>query len=208
MWATTVGPGGDLGGMEFGSATDGERIYAQLTNFGHTPFQLTAGAHAGETTDGGIWAALDAATGKLVWQLPDVSNPSSTRPKTGLLIHPYWGSGLGPGFFAADMARSPPPPPRKRLRRWEPRHQGDRRSWRFARLIPSFPAKLTRGLIPQLPDQGDRLAEPLQMLSGAKATNAPSMEPRSIASPVPTPRKTRFGLRHARVAKAWATTAG
>jgi polyvinyl alcohol dehydrogenase (cytochrome) len=100
VWATTVGPGGDLGGMEFGSATDGERIYTQLTNFGHTPFQLTAGAHAGETTDGGIWAALDAATGQLLWQLPD---PSSTRPKTGLLIHPYWGTGLGPGFFAADM---------------------------------------------------------------------------------------------------------
>jgi polyvinyl alcohol dehydrogenase (cytochrome) len=100
VWATPVGPGGTLGGMEFGSATDGERVYAQLTNFEHLPFTLTAGPKAGTTVNGGVWTALDAATGKIVWQAPD---PSSSQPLTGLIIHPYWGAGLGPGFFGVDM---------------------------------------------------------------------------------------------------------
>jgi polyvinyl alcohol dehydrogenase (cytochrome) len=99
-WAATVGPGGTLGGMEFGSATDGERIYASITNFEHTPVPLSVGAHAGETTNGGYWSALDAATGKILWQTPD---PASRLPLKGLLIHPAWGIGLGDGFFSFAM---------------------------------------------------------------------------------------------------------
>jgi polyvinyl alcohol dehydrogenase (cytochrome) len=100
VWATPVGPGGNLGGMEFGAATDGTRIYTSLTNFQHTKFTLTAGPQAGTTVNGGIWAALDASTGELLWQLPD---PSSFRPMSGLLLNPYWGVFLGPGYFGVDM---------------------------------------------------------------------------------------------------------
>jgi polyvinyl alcohol dehydrogenase (cytochrome) len=100
VWATPVGPGGTFGGMEFGAATDGTRIYTSLTNFQHTPFVLTAGPQAGTQVNGGIWAALDAATGALLWQMPD---PSSFRPMKGLLVQPYWGIGLGPGFFGVAM---------------------------------------------------------------------------------------------------------
>jgi polyvinyl alcohol dehydrogenase (cytochrome) len=100
VWATPVGPGGNLGGMEFGAATDGQRIYTSLTNFQHTPFVLTAGAQAGTQVNGGIWAALDAETGKLLWQTPD---PSSFRPMKGLLFSLYWGAGLGPGYFGVAM---------------------------------------------------------------------------------------------------------
>jgi polyvinyl alcohol dehydrogenase (cytochrome) len=95
-----VGPGGTLGGMEFGSAVDGERIYTAITNFDHTPFKVVAGAHAGETVNGGIWSALDAGTGKIIWQTPD---PSSFLPLKGLMLHALWGVGLGPGFFGVDM---------------------------------------------------------------------------------------------------------
>jgi polyvinyl alcohol dehydrogenase (cytochrome) len=100
IWATRIGPGGELGGIEFGSATDGQRFYVQNTNYSHTPMLLTVGAHAGETAVGGIWAALDAATGEVVWQTPD---PSSVLPLTGSITHPTWGSNLGPGFFGVDM---------------------------------------------------------------------------------------------------------
>jgi polyvinyl alcohol dehydrogenase (cytochrome) len=100
VWATNVGPGGTTGGMEFGSASDGERVYVTITNFEHTPFTLTAGPNAGQITDGGIWAAVDAQTGNLVWQLPD---PSTGRPKTGLILSTAFGAGLGPGFFAVEM---------------------------------------------------------------------------------------------------------
>ncbi len=100
VWSTKAGPGAPLGGMEFGAATDGERIYVQNTNFDHTPFTLVAGAHAGETVNGGMWAALDAATGALVWQTPD---PSSSRPLSGLYVSPGYGPWKGAGFFATTM---------------------------------------------------------------------------------------------------------
>jgi polyvinyl alcohol dehydrogenase (cytochrome) len=100
VWATVVGPGGIQGGMEFGAASDGKRIYAQVGNIEHTAFQLTAGRFAGETANGGIWAALDAATGKLLWQTPD---PASRLPRTGKLFHPVWGANLGDGFFGVTI---------------------------------------------------------------------------------------------------------
>jgi polyvinyl alcohol dehydrogenase (cytochrome) len=100
VWATTVGPGGVLGGMEFGSATDGQRAYVQITNFDHTEFELIAGPHAGERVNGGIWAAVDLATGEILWQTPD---PSSALPLSGSLSHTTWGDDLGPGFFGTAM---------------------------------------------------------------------------------------------------------
>ena len=100
VWGTKAGPGAPLGGMEFGAATDGARIYVQNTNFDHTVFKLVAGAHAGETVNGGMWAALDAATGALLWQTPD---PSSSRPLAGIYVSPGYGPFKGPGFFATTM---------------------------------------------------------------------------------------------------------
>lgn len=49
-WQTKVGAGGGLGGLEFGSATDGDRIFAAIA--------------AGE----GNVAALDARSGRILWQ--------------------------------------------------------------------------------------------------------------------------------------------
>jgi len=69
VWATKVGPSSYLGGMEFGAATDGQRIYTQITNAEHQSFTLVAGARKGDTVNGGIWAALDAATGKVNWEV-------------------------------------------------------------------------------------------------------------------------------------------
>jgi polyvinyl alcohol dehydrogenase (cytochrome) len=68
VWATPVGPGSVLGGIEWGSATDGKRIYAAITNRDHISYKLQPN---GPTIDWGSWAALDVATGKFVWQVPD-----------------------------------------------------------------------------------------------------------------------------------------
>jgi len=100
LWATAVGPGGVLGGMEFGAASDGRRVYTQITNFDHTPFRLVAGPYAGQTVRGGVWAALDVATGAILWQTPD---PASFQPLTGDINHVTWGNGKGPGFFGTAM---------------------------------------------------------------------------------------------------------
>jgi polyvinyl alcohol dehydrogenase (cytochrome) len=70
VWVTRVGPAGLFGGHEFGSATDGQRIYVQITNFEKKDIVLTAGPYQGQTTQNGLWAALDIASGRLLWQMP------------------------------------------------------------------------------------------------------------------------------------------
>jgi polyvinyl alcohol dehydrogenase (cytochrome) len=65
-WHTLVGPGAALGGIEWGTAYDGKRIYVPLSNSYHLPYTLAGGAAAAS----GSWAALDPATGKFDWQVP------------------------------------------------------------------------------------------------------------------------------------------
>ena len=38
LWSAVVGPGGTLGGIEWGTATDGQRIYVAITNNSHKPY--------------------------------------------------------------------------------------------------------------------------------------------------------------------------
>lgn len=79
LWATQVGPGGLFGGIEWGPAMDGQRIYVAITNNGHVPYTLGP-AHT-VTVNAGSWAALDPATGAILWQVPttgqDPINPSA-----------------------------------------------------------------------------------------------------------------------------------
>jgi len=72
VWNTLIGPGGDQGGMEWGTAYDGERIYASITNHHHLPYKLTEGGALSNTTvTGGSWSALDPTTGEILWQTAD-----------------------------------------------------------------------------------------------------------------------------------------
>jgi polyvinyl alcohol dehydrogenase (cytochrome) len=57
VWKTLVGPGGLTGGLQWGSATDGTRIYVAEANSTY----LT----------GGWWSALDPATGAILWTTHD-----------------------------------------------------------------------------------------------------------------------------------------
>jgi polyvinyl alcohol dehydrogenase (cytochrome) len=72
VWSTQVSPGGVAGGIQWGSAFDGERIYTSSANSEYKPWTLPDGS----TSNYGIWSALDPATGEIVWQ---TSNPSSDR---------------------------------------------------------------------------------------------------------------------------------
>ena len=72
VWRTEVGPGSALGGMEWGSATDGTRIYAAVANYAKHPWMLLGkGSDAGKTIGYGFWSALDAGTGEILWQTAD-----------------------------------------------------------------------------------------------------------------------------------------
>jgi polyvinyl alcohol dehydrogenase (cytochrome) len=68
LWATLVGHGDDPGGIQWGTAVDGRRIYAAIGHFRNAvPYTLPSG----DTITGGSWAALDPTSGRILWQTPD-----------------------------------------------------------------------------------------------------------------------------------------
>lgn len=71
VWNTKVSPGGAAGGIMWGSAYDGRHIYTSSANSRHLEWDLFGGG----TTTGGIWTALDPATGRVVWQ---TANPTGS----------------------------------------------------------------------------------------------------------------------------------
>jgi len=68
LWSTQVGPGGGTGGIQWGTATDGRRIYAAISNNNGAFYTL---APSGQQINWGSWSGLDVRTGKLIWQTPD-----------------------------------------------------------------------------------------------------------------------------------------
>jgi polyvinyl alcohol dehydrogenase (cytochrome) len=72
VWKTKIGPGGSGGGIEWGCATGASRVYCAESDTGKKPYKLGgSGPYAGQTVTSGSWAALDAATGTMLWQTPD-----------------------------------------------------------------------------------------------------------------------------------------
>jgi polyvinyl alcohol dehydrogenase (cytochrome) len=70
LWSQAAGPGSTLGGIEWGPATDGKRVYIAEENFNGTPYTIPNG----QTITSGSWAALDPATGRVLWQVADPSH--------------------------------------------------------------------------------------------------------------------------------------
>jgi polyvinyl alcohol dehydrogenase (cytochrome) len=63
-WVTQAGPGGTAGGLQWGSAVDGRRVYTTNPNSNSVPWTLPDGS----TTTSGVISGLDAVTGELLWQ--------------------------------------------------------------------------------------------------------------------------------------------
>ncbi|MFY9793032.1 MAG: PQQ-binding-like beta-propeller repeat protein [Candidatus Sulfotelmatobacter sp.] len=103
IWATQAGPGGVLGGIEWGTSADGQRIYAAITNGSHKTYTYTTYDGQKKTTSGGLWTALDPGTGKILWQAAD---PQGSRYITDGFVSSangvvYAGSSGG-NFYAMD----------------------------------------------------------------------------------------------------------
>lgn len=99
LWRTQVGPGSSLGGMEWGSASDGQRIYVAIANLYGIPYAAgTAGS----------WAALDPATGAILWQKADPNGAIDLGPlavANGIVYAPSMGGSPGaPSMLALDAA--------------------------------------------------------------------------------------------------------
>ena len=101
------GGNGGNGGIEYGTATDGRRIYAAEGDTARIPYTLGgSGPYAGQVVTGGSWAALDPATGKIFWQTPDPNGSPDTSYVTAANGVIYAGSlaSTGTGMYALDAA--------------------------------------------------------------------------------------------------------
>lgn len=87
VWQTQVGPGGTLGGLQWGSAVDGKQIYTAVSNNNYIPHLMTTGPGTGQTVSGGFWAALNPETGAVNWENaannPPVAIPGFPPPPAG-----------------------------------------------------------------------------------------------------------------------------
>ena len=107
VWKTKFGPGGLGGGVEFGTATDGRRIYVAEANTSRRPFVLSGtGPFAGTTVTSGYWSALDPVTGAILWQTPDPQGSKNPGFVTAANDVVYAGSAEGSGgnMYALDGA--------------------------------------------------------------------------------------------------------
>ena len=99
LWQTLVGPGSALGGMEWGSAFDGKRIYVSIANLYGIPTSV-GGA--------GSWAALDPATGQILWQVGDPNGAITVGPVTvangTVFVSSMAGAPTAPTMLALDAA--------------------------------------------------------------------------------------------------------
>lgn len=105
VWETQGGPGGGLGGIEWGTATDGVHIFINQANSKHVPTTITSYNGTKTTTTGGFFEALNAATGAIDWQVADPQghylDESFVSSANGVM---YTGSAAatGPDMYALD----------------------------------------------------------------------------------------------------------
>jgi polyvinyl alcohol dehydrogenase (cytochrome) len=101
LWSTQVGPGSSLGGMEWGSATDGARVYVAIANLYGIPYTV-----GGQLITGGSWAALDPTTGKILWQKAEPAGSLALGPvavANGVVYAPSMAGGTSQqNMFALD----------------------------------------------------------------------------------------------------------
>ncbi|MGH2914358.1 MAG: PQQ-binding-like beta-propeller repeat protein [Solirubrobacteraceae bacterium] len=102
VWDRLLGPGTSLGGLEWGSAYDGQRIYTAEAD----PFEIPYTLADGQAVSGGSWAALNPQTGQIDWQTATPGGYAALGPvsEAGGLV--YAGSmdpsPTNPDMFAMD----------------------------------------------------------------------------------------------------------
>jgi polyvinyl alcohol dehydrogenase (cytochrome) len=69
LWQVRAGKGSVLGGVQWGSAVDGENVYVAVSDLGFAPRPATGGMALNPKAGGGMFA-FNTATGKQVWQTP------------------------------------------------------------------------------------------------------------------------------------------
>ncbi len=78
LWQQRVGTGGTLGGVQWGSSTDGTNVYVALSDIVRVAIPNSLGANADPKTGGGMFA-FNLRTGDRAWYTPPAS--CGTRPR-------------------------------------------------------------------------------------------------------------------------------
>jgi polyvinyl alcohol dehydrogenase (cytochrome) len=78
IWQTRVGEGGTMGGVQWGSATDGKNIYVALSDIGRIMLTFSQFTDADSKRGGGMFA-LKLDTGERVWYTPPVGCGTRAR---------------------------------------------------------------------------------------------------------------------------------
>ena len=78
MWQTRVGKGGTMGGVQWGSATDGVNVYVANSDIGRVMLNYSNSTDADPKQGGGMFA-LRLTDGERVWYTPPVG--CGTRPR-------------------------------------------------------------------------------------------------------------------------------
>jgi polyvinyl alcohol dehydrogenase (cytochrome) len=99
IWSTLVGPGGTTGGIEWGTATDGQRIYVAITNSSHQTYTL---APNGPTIDWGSWSALDVHSGKILWQTADPTPGTTDSGAVSVANGVVYAGSFSGGMYGLD----------------------------------------------------------------------------------------------------------
>jgi polyvinyl alcohol dehydrogenase (cytochrome) len=102
LWNTQIGPGGTLGGMQWGTAVEDGRVFGAISNNSRKSYTLISG----EVVSAGSWSALDATTGHIIWQTADPNDgiaPGAVSVANGVV---YGGSMDPQGHMYAMDARN------------------------------------------------------------------------------------------------------
>jgi len=78
LWQQRVGTGGTLGGVQWGSSSDGTNVYVALSDIVRVNIPNSLGSNADPKTGGGMFA-FNLNTGQRVWYTPPAS--CGTRPR-------------------------------------------------------------------------------------------------------------------------------
>jgi polyvinyl alcohol dehydrogenase (cytochrome) len=104
VWSKLVGPGTAEGGIQWGTAYDGKRIYVPIAD--PPPFSVPYVLANGESDAGGSWAALNPATGAFDWQVATPADAPAMGPpsETHGIVFVGDMSSSGPNIFALEAA--------------------------------------------------------------------------------------------------------
>lgn len=78
LWQTRVGTGGTMGGIQWGSAVDAEKVYVALSDIGRVMLAYSNSTDADPTRGGGMFA-LRLTDGQIVWTTPPPGCGTRTR---------------------------------------------------------------------------------------------------------------------------------